>query len=135
LTEAAGELADRIQVWGGQNLLCEAARSLARLGRAGDAAPFVERLRTMSERSVPAAAFLAWAEGLVAADLAARQALLVEAGRRFEVLGRWIELARSLADLAKVERGLGTDPAPTIARARAILEDCGAALFLSELEA
>lgn len=134
LSERAQELGDRLQVWGGQNLLLECVRCLVRAGRAGEALPFRDRLEAMAATSVPATAFLTWAEGLLDPEPAKARQTLSDAVVRFEALERRIELGRCLIDLADAERWLGRDPKPMLARSREILESCGATLFLGEVE-
>ena len=77
-------------------------------------------------------AFLLWAEGLLEPDPAGARRVLGEAAGEFEALGRRIEVGRCLIDLAAAERRLGDDPHATLSRAREILRDCGAGLYLSE---
>ena len=122
-------------MWGGQNLLAEAVRMLVRAGRRDDAAGLRDRLAALAVRSVPAAAFLAWANGLLEDDAAAARERLAHAAARLERLGRRVDLARCLVDLAAAERRLGADPEPTLTRARRLLEASGAPAFVREVDA
>jgi tetratricopeptide (TPR) repeat protein len=133
LADGARPLLGRILVWGGRSLLLECVRSLARVGRAEEAGVFRDRLETLAVSSIPARAMLAWADGLLEPDAAAARELLAEATIRLEELGNRIELGRCLIDLAEAERRLGDDSAATAARARDLLDSCGAHLFLREL--
>jgi ATP/maltotriose-dependent transcriptional regulator MalT len=135
LSEGAHALADKILVWGGQNLLLECVRTLVRVGRPAEARPFKDSLAKMAPSSVPARAFLAWAEALLAEDARGARDRLADAAGQFERLGRRIELGRCLVDLGLAQRRVGEDPAPAFARGREILESCGAALFLREAQA
>lgn len=134
LTAGARPLLDRILVWGGKNLLLECVRALVRVGQPGEARPFHDRLAMLAVASVPARAMLAWADGLLESDPAAARALLGDASAQFEALGNQVELGRCLIDLADVERRAGADSSASSERAREILEQCGARLFLRELQ-
>jgi ATP/maltotriose-dependent transcriptional regulator MalT len=114
-------------------MFVETIRGLCRAGRAEEARPFVDPLRGLAE-AVPSAARLAWAEGLLAEDDAVAAELLRDAVLRFEALGFRIHAARCLMDLAEVERRAGKDVRDDLARARAILEDCGAEFYLRDFE-
>ena len=133
LANGARPLLDQILVWGGRHLLIECVRGLVRVGRVDEARTFRDRLETLAVSSVPARAMLAWADGLLEPDPAAARDVLLEAVARLEELENRIELGRCLIDLADADRRLGDDPAATAARAREILESCGAHLFLREL--
>jgi tetratricopeptide (TPR) repeat protein len=132
LADGARPLLGRLFVWGGKNLLIECVRGLVRVGRVDEARMFRDRLETLALSSVPARAMLAWADGLLEPEPAAARDVLLEAVERLEELGNRIELGRCLLDLADAERRLGEDSAATAARAREILESCGAQLFLRE---
>ena len=132
LVEGARTLGDRVEVWGGQNLLLESVRTLALTGRNDEAAQFRGQLERMGQTSVPARAFQAWADGVLEPDRVKARDLLEDAARRMEALGRKIDLGRCLIDLATAERKVGDNPAPILARARAILSSCGAVVFLSD---
>jgi class 3 adenylate cyclase/tetratricopeptide (TPR) repeat protein len=130
LVEASGRVSDaRLSVWLGQALLFEGVRVLVGLGRPAEAGGVRDRLQRLATSNVPPRAYLAWADGLLAADPMLARAHLGEAVARFEALGRRVDLARCLADLARVTEDLGEDPGPTRERARGILEACGAGLF------
>jgi hypothetical protein len=122
-------------VWGGKNLLIECVRSLVLVGRADEARAFRDRLETLAASSVPARAMLAWADGLLEPRPEAARRLLLDAAGRLERLENRIELGRCLVDLAAAESRTGDDPSATAARARDILDACGARLFLRETSA
>ena len=133
LADGARRLGDTIRIWGGQNLLLECVRCLVRVGRASEALPFRDRLRALAASSVPANAFLAWAEGLLVSEPGLAATALVDAVARFERLERRVEVGRCLIDLAEAELRAGADPKRTRDRAREILGSCGAGLFLREV--
>jgi len=136
LTESSRRLTDeRLSVWLGQLVLFESVRSLVCLDRREEAALHRGRLERLAIGNVPPRAFLAWADGLLEPDPGPARDLLTDAAERFEVLGRRIDLGRCLLDLADVERRLDeTGAETTAARGRAILQVCGARLFLGEAE-
>lgn len=132
LTEANRRVSDeRLSVWEGQILLLECIKVLVRLGRAAEAVAVRDRLALLASSNVPPRAFLAWADGLLASDPATALDRLEEAVARFEALGRRIDMGRSLLDVADTEGRLGIDARPAMVRGQAILEACGAQLFLS----
>jgi class 3 adenylate cyclase len=135
LADGARPLLDRIFVWGGKNLLIECVRSLALVGRAEEARAFRDRLETLAASSAPARATLAWADGLLEPRPEAARRLLLDAAGRLERLENRIELGRCLVDLAAAQSRTGDDPSATAARARDILDACGARLFLRDLSA
>jgi class 3 adenylate cyclase/tetratricopeptide (TPR) repeat protein len=124
--------AERLSVWFGQLLLFECARAAARVDRAADARVARDRLAQLASCNVPPRAFLAWADGLLEQDPARSLERLAEAAARFETLGRRIDLGRCLLDLATAEERLDRDGQPPALRGRAILESCGARLFLPD---
>jgi hypothetical protein len=131
LVEANRRVSDaRLSVWVGQALLFECVRALVGLGRTAEAAAVRDRLEWLCASNVPPRAFLAWADGLLAPDPAVARAHLRDAVARFEALGRWIDVGRSLADLARATEELGEDAGPELDRARGILEARGAGLFV-----
>ena len=52
-----------------------------------------------------------------------------------ERLGIRVQQARVRIELARAERRAGLDPAPSLERARSLLEACGARLYLPEVDA
>ncbi|MBI2237986.1 MAG: AAA family ATPase [Actinobacteria bacterium] len=135
LVEAVEQVGPNLNVGGGELLLAETVRGLVMAGRAGAAAPHLDRLREVAAGRPHAEAFGRWAEGFAAADPAEGAEALRDAAARLESLGRRIDHARCLLDLGRVERRLEQDPRPTLERAREILADCGAGLYLREAEA
>ena len=73
-------------------------------------------------------------EGLLAEDPADAIGALRDAVERFEALGTRVDLARALLDLGRAERRAGEDPRPTFERARALLVECDAQLFVREAD-
>jgi hypothetical protein len=80
--------------------------------------------------NIPPRAFLAWADGLLDADPGRASDQLAEAVARLEALDRRVDLGRCLLDLAAARSQLGEPADDLAARGRAILEACGARLFL-----
>lgn len=125
---------ERLSVWFGQVLLFECVATSARAGRTADARLARDRLALLAAANVPPRAFLAWADGLLEPDPARSRDLLADAAARFEVLGRLVDLGRCLLDVGAVEQHLGNDGAAAVARGAAILQQCGAGLFLRNRE-
>jgi tetratricopeptide (TPR) repeat protein len=125
---------ERLSVWFGQVLLFECAAASVRAGRPAEARLARDRLEVLASCNVPPRAFLAWADGLLEPDPVRSRELLVEAAKRFETLGRRIDLGRCLLDLAAAELCLGNDGAALAARGSAILRSCGAHLFIARLQ-
>jgi len=132
LLEGARRQASRTEIWGAVNLLAEAARCLVRVGRFGEARESGMQLAALASWSVPATAFLAWADGLLEPDPDKAVAQLRAAVSSFERLERRVELGRCLVDVGRAEERSGRDPTATLRKAREILQDCGATLFLTE---
>lgn len=133
LLEGARRQAGRTEIWGSINLLIEAARMLAHRGRRAEAGEPRALLAALAPRSRPAAAFLAWADGLLEPEPERALARLRAGASLLRELARRVELGRCLTDCARVEAALGRDPGPALAEARALLEGCGAPLFLGEV--
>ncbi|MFN2389650.1 MAG: AAA family ATPase [Actinomycetota bacterium] len=128
-------LGPTLEVAGGERLLAEAIRALVHAGRVSDAPPHLVRLRALVAERPPYEALARWAEGLVEPDPTARVRRLEDAASLMEGLGWCANRARCLIDLAAARRPAGQDPGPDLERARAILERCGAHVFLRELAA
>ncbi|MBI2238646.1 MAG: hypothetical protein HYU54_09000 [Actinobacteria bacterium] len=135
LEQGVERLGPNINVGGGEVLLAETVRGLVETGRASEAGPYLARLREVAAGRPHAEAFAAWTEGLIADDPTPGAEQLREAAARLEPLGRRIAYARCLLDLGRVERRVKRDPRPTLERARDILAECGAGLYLREAEA
>ena len=119
----------------GHRLLVELIRILVRRGARAEArTPF-----GLVSKTAPANQFAEmmaiWAAGLMAEDAEEAKRLLTEVADELERQGRPVDLARCLVDLAYVERRLGTDPSTTLTRARSLLEECGAKIYLAEVDA
>lgn len=135
LTDGAQRILDQVFVWGGKSLLLECVRALAGLDRPQDALVFRDRLAELGSTSVPARAFLAWADGLLASTPTDARERLHAAAAGLENLGHRIEFGRCLGDLAEAERRDGVDATSTRERALHALRSCGAELFVRELAA
>jgi class 3 adenylate cyclase/tetratricopeptide (TPR) repeat protein len=112
-------------------LLAETVRALVRRGRASEATSHLEVLRAVAPGRPNAEAFLWWAEGVLSAGRDERAGRLGAAAERFRSLGRPIDEARCLLDLADAV----AEPGPHLERARELLVDCGAVVYLPEVEA
>lgn len=119
---------------GGETLLAELVWTLVKAGRREEALIYRDLLRKVAAGRPPAEAFANWADGLLAEGPAVQVEVLGEAARRFENLGRPVGRARCLIDLAEAESRAGRDPVPTLEGARQILADCGAGLYLRQVE-
>lgn len=133
LAHGARSMLAHVFVWGGKSLLLECVRVLVKLGRPAEAVVFRNRLAELATVSVPARAFLAWADGLLASTSSQECKKLAAAAAQLQDLSHVIELGRCLGDLAEAEHRDGNDATATWARAREALESCGAELFLREL--
>jgi len=84
--------------------------------------------------SVMSAAFATNINGLLETDPARAAELLTDAVAEFERLGMRIYAARAMVDLARAMTRTGGDPNEALDRAREILVDCDARLFLFEVD-
>lgn len=125
---------DELMLGMADELLSETVRALIRAGRRAEAAPYLEQLRTVARGRPNSEAFQWWAEGMSAAAPTEGAELLHAAIDRFDELGRPIDQARCLMDLAELERRFGNDPQTSAGRARDLLTACGALVYLSEVE-
>ena len=116
-------------------VVVELIRLLGRLD--GDHVGETERMRQLLHRGTSplAKAWATAADGLLADDPADAVALLGDAKDRFDGLGTRVDLARTLIDLGRAERRAGHDPRGSFERAREILIDCGALLYVREADA
>lgn len=112
-------------------LLSETIRTLVRMDRRDEISRYLEELRIVAEGRPNAEGFLWWAEGIVATDPAEREAKLTAAVERFRWLTRRIDEARCLLDLAEA----GIDATGNVERARALFAECGAEIYLREIDA
>jgi len=110
----------------------DTVRMLIRTGRREEA----EGYRDLSEhgRSPAARANAVLVEGLLASDPAEARELLRAGVESLEALGLRIDAARAMVDLARAMARVGEDPRPTLGRAREILLECDARLFLFEVD-
>jgi class 3 adenylate cyclase/tetratricopeptide (TPR) repeat protein len=114
-------------------IFTELARTLSRAGHAAEA----EDYRDLTEhgRSPAARANAALVEGLLARDPADARKLLGEGTAELEALGLRIDAARAMLDLGRAMERTGEDPRATFERARDLLLECDARLWLPEAEA
>jgi class 3 adenylate cyclase/tetratricopeptide (TPR) repeat protein len=133
LTEGARPQVTHLFVWGGKSLLLECVRVLVKLGRGGEALQFRDRLSALASASVPARAFLAWADGLLATSRRGCRQQLADAAVQLLNLQHVMEHGRCLGDLSDAESREGLDATATRERSREALESCGASLFLRDL--
>lgn len=133
LVHGVRPMLEQVFVWGGKSLLLECVRVLVKLGRPAEAVPFRDRLVELAAASVPARAFLAWADGLLTSTPTRQRQQLAAAAAQLQDLGHVMEFGRCLGDLADAERRDGNDPTATWLRAQETVESCGAELFLREL--
>ena len=75
------------------------------------------------------------ADGLLAGDPTEAVRHLASAVEGLDALGTRIDLGRALIDLGRAQRGAGQDPGPSFERARDILFECDAQLYVPEAEA
>jgi class 3 adenylate cyclase/tetratricopeptide (TPR) repeat protein len=112
-------------------LLSETIRTLVRMGRRDEVAAYLEQLRMVARDRPNAEGQQWWAEGIVATDPAEGEAKLAAAIERFHRLTRRLDEARCLLDLAQA----GVDTGANIERARTLFADCGAEVYLREIDA
>ena len=112
-------------------LLAHLVRALVLVGRPSETDVPLGHLRTVAKGRPNSEAFLAWAEGLVTPDPAEGAERLRSAVDKFHRLGRRIDEARCLKDLAGLVRASGADGSAEEARAGELLTECGADVFLS----
>jgi tetratricopeptide (TPR) repeat protein len=122
---------DRSMLGMADELLSETIRTLVRMGRREEIAPYLEGLRIVAQDRPNAEGQQWWAEGIVATDPAEREARLSAAVERFHWLTRRLDEARCLLDLADS----GVDTSTNVERARAVFAECGAEVYLREIDA
>jgi tetratricopeptide (TPR) repeat protein len=122
---------DRSMLGMADELLSETIRTLVRMGRRDEIAPYLEGLRIVAQDRPNAEGQQWWAEGIVATDPAEREARLSAAVERFHWLTRRLDEARCLLDLADS----GADTNTNVQRARAVFAECGAEVYLREIDA
>jgi hypothetical protein len=108
--------------------------ALARSGAGGEVAEIWERLDARGT-SPAIRAVVSVGRGLLEPDASVAADTLRGAADALERLGIRVQQARVTLELARAERGAGRDPAPSLDRARSILEACGARLYLAEVAA
>jgi hypothetical protein len=112
-------------------LLSETVRALVRRGQSPEGMPHLEVLRAVARDRPNAEASRWWAEGVISDDPNEREEKLRAAAERFRSLGRPIDEARCLLDLADVV----AEPESQLERARELLVGCGAVVYLREVDA
>ncbi len=114
------------------SVFADAVRAHLLAGRPEEA----ETYRDLSDRGrAPAARANAnVVEGLLTADPAEACRLLSEAATTLESLGLRIDAARAMVDLARAMAGSGDDASRVLDRARELLIECDALLFLPEVD-
>ncbi len=115
-------------------LLFELIRRLLQAGRRDEVGQWLDELARSSASRPTARSFERWARGLMAEDPAESAELLQTAASQLESLPRRIQQARSLADLAAARARLAQDPRADLERARDLLIECGATLYLGDVE-
>src|SRR6266542_4887441 len=115
-------------------LLFELIRRLLQAGRRDEVGQWLDELARSSASRPTARSFERWARGLMAEDAAESAELLQTAASQLESLPRRIQQARSLADLAAARARLAQDPRADLERARDLLIECGATLYLGDVE-
>ena len=113
-------------------LFTECVRSLVLIGDVARAATF--RDLDASTDSVQSAAHARNVAGLLESDPARAVELLREAVAEFERLEMRIYAARAMVDLGRAMARAGQDPGELLERARDILTECDAQLFLFEVD-
>jgi class 3 adenylate cyclase/tetratricopeptide (TPR) repeat protein len=125
--------AEDYTVDGDPQVVLELVRFLVRHG-GGEEAERARRL--LHEGAAPLTqASATVADGLLSPDAAESVVLLRAAVERFDALGTRVDLARALLDLGRAERRAGGDPRSSFERARQILLDTGAFLYVPEADA
>jgi len=114
------------------DVFTELVRTLIRSGRAAEA----EAYRDLAERgrSPEAGATAMLIDGLLSAKPADARRLLSDGVAKLEELGLRVEAARGMVDLARAMARVGEDGRPTLERARALLLECDARLFLPSVD-
>ncbi|HJR19417.1 MAG TPA: AAA family ATPase [Actinomycetota bacterium] len=115
--------------------LLELVRTLVHLGRTTEAVRYVELFGSTSLNKDRYRLMADWGRALVKSDPSEAKQELESVIERLRKHERRVDIARCMIDVARVQRRFGEDPGHTLARARQILEECGAKLFFVELEA
>ena len=130
---AGARYAEDYSVDGDPQVVLELVRFLARRG-GGDEADHARRLLHSSATPLTLAC-ASVADGLLTSDPREAVVLLGTAARRFEELETRVDHARALLDLGRAERRAGDDPRSSFERAREIVLETGALLYLPEADA
>jgi hypothetical protein len=118
---------------GAPEVFLETARAFLLLGDEGRASTY--RDLDGSTNSVQSAAFAKNVAGVLEQDPARAIELLQHAIAELERLGMRMHAARAMVDLGRAMARAGQDPHEVLNRAREILIDCDANLFLYEVDA
>jgi len=117
-----------------ERIFLETVKLLVTADRIDEAAGFAERLKESSGGRAPAEAFATWAEGLVEREADPAVDTLTEAASRLGRIGYVIEQARCLVDLAAAKKRAGGEGTADLERARSILTNSRARLYLADVE-
>jgi class 3 adenylate cyclase/tetratricopeptide (TPR) repeat protein len=135
--EAIGVYRRGVELLGGDfmlgmadELLFHLVRALVLTGRREETGDPLESLRTVAKGRPNSEAFLSWAEGLLAEDPGDGALQLRASVETFRRLGRRIDEARCLMDLAELLGASGRDGSGEAEEARRILTACGVEVYL-----
>jgi hypothetical protein len=135
--EAIGVYRRGVELLGGDfmlgmadELLFHLVRALVLTGRREETGDPLESLRTVAKGRPNSEAFLSWAEGLLAEDPGDGALQLRASVETFRRLGRRIDEARCLMDLAELLGASGRDGSGEAEEARRILTACGVVVYL-----
>ncbi len=123
-------LSDDFMLGMADELLFHLVRALALSGRREETGEPLERLRTVAKGRPNSEAFLDWVDGLLAEDPAESIARLRAAVETFRRLGRTIDEALCLMDLAVLVRASAGNDREEVEQARRLLASCGAEVYL-----
>jgi hypothetical protein len=122
--------AHSIDTW--PDVFTDSVRALVLAGDTAHAATF--RDLAASTDSIQSEAHARNVAGLLESDPARAAELLREAVAEFERLEMRVYAARAMVDLGRAMTNAGQDPTEVLARAREILTECDAQLFLFEVD-
>jgi class 3 adenylate cyclase/tetratricopeptide (TPR) repeat protein len=128
--EGLGRVEGELMLGMADELLFYLVRTLVLAGRSNETAKPLESLRKVAKGRPNSEAFQAWAEGLLMTDPAEGAGHLRSAMETFQQLGRTIDEARCLMDLARLVQASGGDGSAEENRARDLLTASGAEVFL-----
>jgi tetratricopeptide (TPR) repeat protein len=112
----------------------ETVRAMVAAGLRDDAAEVRSLMKTNFDPPRAADAYRMVAEGLLAEETGEKLELLRRAAEVFDRLELRIAQIRALIDLADALQEAGEDPSATLEAARALAAECGAGLYISQIE-